>query len=127
MISQLRKEDRVRRKLSEELGVALHKKTLDVVEGVPHEYDLVSDDGSIIGEVKTSGDSDTGVEKTFTDSRLKAIFGDFSRDCLLLLAHTGARKRIFALTNEFVCNEFRNSEFGRSAIALGIDVKHVPA
>jgi len=117
----LSQEERVRRKLEEEFGVPLHKKRIQVVEGIEHEFDFVSEDGSIIGEVKTSGAGRSGL----THNRFQTIFGDISRDCLLLLAYRRAKKRIFVLTDETVRRRFQASQYGKAAQALGIDIKSV--
>ncbi len=116
-------EATVRKRLEDEFGVRLPERRLTVVEGVMHKFDLASEDGSIIGEIKTSGENVT----TFQPTRLRAIWGDLSRDCLLLLARTGAQKRILALTNAYIYAEFRKSQQGRAAEALGIVIKHIPA
>ena len=118
-----RMEKEVRKKLEYEFGVPLPERSLAVVDGVQHKFDLASEDGSIIGEIKTSGENVT----TFQPTRLRAIWGDLSRDCLLLLARTGAQKRILALTNAYIYAEFRKSQQGRAAKALGIVIRHIPA
>ncbi len=92
----------MRKKLEEELGLTLNKKRIEVVEGIEHEFDLVSEDESIIGEVKTSGEGRIGL----THNRFQTIFGDISRDCLLLLAQRRAKRRIFALTDKKVFERF---------------------
>ena len=107
--------------MEEELGVPLQKKRIQVVEGVEHEFDFVSEDGSIIGEVKTSGEGRIGI----THNRFQTIFGDISRDCLLLLAHSRAKKRFFVLTDETVYGRFRASQYGKAAQALGIEIRHL--
>jgi len=117
----LSQEERVRKKLEEEYGVSLPKKRIQVVEGLEHEFDLVSEDGSIIGECKTSGAGRSGL----THNRFQTIFGDISRDCLLLLAHRIAKKRIFVLTDETVYRRFQGSQYGKAAQALGIDIRLV--
>ncbi len=116
-------EERVRKKLEEQLGVSLQKKRIPVVEGVEHEFDFVSEDGSIIGEIKTSGEGRSGLNH----SRFQTIFGDFSRDCLLLLAQRNARKRIFVITDEVVCKRFQGTQYGKAAQALGIDIQWIPS
>ena len=121
--SGINAEEKVRKKLEEEFGVALNKKRIQVVEGVEHEFDFVSEDGSIIGEVKTSGAGRSGL----THNRFQTIFGDISRDCLLLLAQKRAKKRIFVLTDETVCRRFQASQYGKAAYALGIDIRYVQA
>lgn len=119
----LSEEEKVRKKLEDELGVSLHKKRIQVVEGVEHEFDFVSEDGSIIGEVKTSGAGRSGL----THNRFQTIFGDISRDCLLLLAQRNAKKRIFVLTDETVYNRFQGSQYGKAAQALGIEIRRIQA
>ena len=119
----LSQEERVRKKLEEEFGMPLHKKRIQVVEGVEHEFDFVSEDGSIIGEVKTSGAGRSGL----THNRFQTIFGDISRDCLLLLAQRRAKKRMFVLTDETVYKRFQGSQYGKAAQALGIDIRLVQA
>ena len=117
----LSQEGRVRKKLEEEFGVSLHKKRIQVVEGVEHEFDFVSEDGSIIGEVKTSGEGRSGLNQ----SRFQTIFGDISRDSLLLLAQRNAKKRIFVLTDETVYRRFQGSQYGKAAQALGIELRYI--
>lgn len=116
-------EEKVRKKLERELGVALYKKRIQIIEGVEHEFDFVSEDGSIIGEVKTSGEGRSGL----THKRFQTIFGDISRDCLLLLALRRAKKRMFVLTDETVYRRFQGSQYGKAAQALGIDIRLVQA
>ena len=111
-------ETAVRKKLEDEFGVSPPERRLTVVEGVMHKFDLASEDASIIGEIKTSGERVTNFQPT----RLRAIWGDFSRDCLLLLARRDAKKRIFAVTNEFIYREFRKSQQGKAAESLGVEM-----
>lgn len=117
----LSQEEKVRKKLEEEFGVSLRKKRIQVVEGVEHEFDFVSEDGLIIGEVKTSGEGRSGLNQ----NRFQTIFGDISRDCLLLLAQRNAKKRIFVLTDETVYRRFQGSQYGKAAQALGIELRYI--
>ena len=60
------KEDIAREILKRELGKRLEKRTLRVGPlEVPHEFDLVSEDGGVVGEVKTDGYD----RKTFRTTR----------------------------------------------------------
>src|SRR5438093_4768365 len=59
-----RMEKEVRKKLEAEFGVPLPERSLAVVEGVQHKFDLASEDGSIIGEIKTSGEKVTTFQPT---------------------------------------------------------------
>ena len=117
-----RMEAAVRKKLEGQFGVDLPERRLTVVDDVKHKFDLASEDASIIGEIKTSGE----MVATFRPTRLRAIWGDFSRDCLLLLARKGAKQRIFAVTNEFIYREFRKSQQGKAVESLGISIRHIP-
>ena len=119
----LNAEEKVREKLAQELGIALYKKRIQVIGGVEHEFDFVSEDGSIIGEIKTSGEGRSGLNH----NRFQTIFGDFSRDCLLLLAQRTARKRIFVITDEVVCKRSQATQYGKAAQALGIDIRCIQA
>jgi hypothetical protein len=114
-------ETTVRKKLEEEFGVRLPERRLAVVEGVLHRFDLASDDASIIGEIKTSGEKVTN----FKPTRLRAIWGDFSRVLLLLLARKDAKKRIFAVTNDLIYREFQKSQQGKAAESLGVEIRHI--
>ncbi len=111
----------MRKKLEQELGLILNKKRIKVVEGIEHEFDLVSEDETIVGEVKTSGEGRIGL----THNRFQTIFGDISRDCLLLLAQRRAKRRIFVLTDKKVFERFLESQYGKAAKALGIEIRWV--
>lgn len=65
MLRPLEKEARVREILSKEFGVAFSKKKLPLkTRKAPHEFDLVSEDGKIIGEVKSDKHTDKGFPTT---------------------------------------------------------------
>ncbi len=112
-------EENVRKILGGKFGVRFDKKNLDV--GTKrHEFDLVSADESIIGEVKTSEPN----KHRFSKNLRTAQLGDLSRDCLLLAARE-SKQRILALTDRVVCQRFLDSEYGEAAKKLGIDIMHV--
>lgn len=117
------KETRVREKIGARLGKPLFKKRLELTPGLVHEFDFVSEDGTVVGEVKTS---ETNKQRPDSQNLRTAQLGDFCRDCSLLLAARKASERIFVLTDKTVYERFLTTEYGKAAKILGIDIQHVP-
>jgi len=85
-------EQRVREALEKEFGKKLPKKAVRIGY-FTHEFDLFSEDGTIVGEVKSGRDLDrTGKIKPYR-------FAELCLDCLYLMS-IKAEKKIFVLTNK---------------------------
>jgi len=102
----------VRKKLEEIIGVLLPKRRLVVgydAKGFPktHEFDLVSDDGKIVGEIKSS--------KSISETSYKAALVD-----CLYLAKIRANRRMLVLTDEEFLRYFKRRAGG--LISPEIDV-----
>jgi hypothetical protein len=92
-------EQRVRRVLEEEFGKKLPKKTIRMGH-YTHEFDLFSEDGSIVGEVKSGRDIDsTGKIKSYR-------FAECCLDCLYLMS-TNCKHKIFVLTDKQMHEAFK--------------------
>jgi hypothetical protein len=76
-------EDRMRHRLAKRYNTPLEKRKLKI-KGVPVEFDFVSQNEQIVGQIKSSGPRRKGKLKGRV--RRQTQFGDFSRDCLLLAA-----------------------------------------
>jgi len=102
----------VRKIIEKIFGMPLPKRKLIVgydTKGFPrtHEFDLVSDDGKVIGEIKSS--------KSISETSYKAALAD----CLYLI-RTQAQKRMLVLTNEEFYKYFKDRAEG--LISSEIDV-----
>ena len=92
-------EQRVREALEEEFGKKLPKKRVSIGY-YTHEFDLFSEDGSIVGEVKSGKDLDRkGKIKPYR-------FAELCLDCLYLMS-IKAEKKLFVLTNKEMFNAFK--------------------
>lgn len=118
--SPLAIEDKIRRRLAKRFRTRLEKRRLDI-KGVPAEFDFVSKDEQIVGQIKSSKPRREG--KLKGKVRKQTQFGDFSRDCLLLAAKKNATTRLFVLTNTEVCAQFRESPWGKAAEVLGVQIR----
>ncbi len=65
MLQPLEKEAKVRELLGKEFGVGFIKKRLSLRTGILHEFDLVSHDGKIVGEVTSAKHT----EKAYPNTR----------------------------------------------------------
>jgi len=91
-------EQRVREALEKEFGKKLPKKRV-VIGNYTHEFDLFSEDGTIVGEVKSGKDLDKkGKIKPYR-------FAELCVDCLYLMS-VKAEKKIFVLTDEKMFDAF---------------------
>ena len=105
-------ESLVREILERIFGMLLPERTLIVgydSKGFPktHKFDLVSDDGKVVGEIKSS--------KSISEASYKAALVD-----CLYLTKVQANKKIFALTNEKFYKYFKRRASG--LISPEIDV-----
>lgn len=82
------KEEYVRKVLSEKFGVEFEEREVPL-RGTdkPYRFDLVSPDGSIVGEVKTY------VSPTKSGKRPSAKIAHASEGCLFLMHAEGAKRR----------------------------------
>jgi len=108
-------EQRVREALEEELGRKLPKKRASIGY-YTHEFDLFSEDGSIVGEVKSGRDLDR-------NGKIKSYrFAELCLDCLYLMS-IKAEKKLFVLTNKEMFNAFKKMVVGLPI--KGIEIKLV--
>jgi len=97
-------EQRVREALEEEFGKKLPKKRLKVGYYM-HEFDLFSEDGTIVGEVKSGKDLDR-------NGKIKSYrFAELCLDCLYLMS-VKAQRKIFVLTNKEMFYAFKKMIVG---------------
>jgi hypothetical protein len=91
-------EQRVREHLETEFGVRLPKKRM-VIGHYTHEFDLFSEDGTIVGEVKSGKDIDR-------NGKIKPYrFAELCLDCLYLMSMKAPRK-LFVLTSKEMFDAF---------------------
>jgi len=91
-------EQRVRETLEKEFNRRLPKKRV-TIGYYTHEFDLYSEDGMIVGEVKSGKDLDR-------NGKIKPYrFAELCLDCLYLMS-VKAEKRFFVLTNKEMFSAF---------------------
>jgi len=106
-------EQRVRNILEKEFGKRLPKKTIQIGY-YTHQFDLFSEDGSIVGEVKSGRDLDsTGKIKPYR-------FAECCLDCLYLMS-VNAEKKMFVLTDKDMYEAFKKMTNGLPI--KGIDIR----
>jgi hypothetical protein len=110
-------EEKVRKKLAKRFGKPSKR---SIVPQIEHDFDFVSADDSVVGEVKTSEPNSQNPNGNLRTATL----GDISKDCLFLLTAKRARK-ILVLTNKTVCQKFKASKYGKAAQMLGVEIENV--
>ncbi|MDH7476934.1 MAG: hypothetical protein QHH17_00945 [Candidatus Bathyarchaeota archaeon] len=121
-MSWQKKEEYVRKVLSERFGVKF--KEGDVrLRGTnkTYRFDLVSPNGSIVGEVKTY------VSPTKSGKRPSAKIAHASEACLFLMHAEGAKKRLLVFTDKNFYTLYKNERQGQMAKANGIEIMLVNA
>jgi len=97
-------EQRVREVIEKELGKKLPKKRV-MIGYFTHEFDLFSEDGTIVGEVKSGRDLDK-------NGKIKPYrFAELCLDCLYLMS-VKAEKKLFVLTDKEMFNAFNRMSTG---------------
>ena len=92
-------EQRVREILEREYGKALSKKRISL-GNLKHEFDLCSNDGEIVGEIKS------GKDLTPNGKKIKSYrFAEICLDCLYLMS-VECKKKIMVLTNKQMYDVF---------------------
>ena len=111
------KEEYVRKVLSEKFGVKFEERKVPL-RGTdkPYRFDLVSPDGSIIGEVKTY------VSPTKSGKRPSAKIAHASEGCLFLMHAEGAKRRLLILTDRNFYALYKNERQGRMVEADSIEI-----
>ena len=111
------KEEYVRKILSEEFRVKFEEREVPL-RGTdkPYRFDLVSPDGSIVGEVKTY------VSPTKGGKRPSAKIAHASEGCLFLMHAEGAKKRLLILTDRNFYTLYKNERQGQMAESNGIEI-----
>ena len=111
------KENKVRHILEKERGESFEQRVVPLVGADRgYKFDLVSSDGTIVGEVKTA--EYKGGNKSTAVARL-------SDACLLLLGAKGAKKKMLILTDKRLFELFREERQGRIAAKNGIEIRLV--
>ena len=115
-------EENVREALERELGVSLPKKGVDLTGAdKPYEFDMVSPDGTIVGETKSSTWIGAGKRR----GKPHAKIAQASEACLLLLGAKDAKERLLVLTDpEFYEHDVRERQ-GLIARAHGVTIRGV--
>ena len=106
-------EDKVRRKLKEELGSPFREAGL-LVGGKLHRFDIVSHDRQTIGEIKSTVYPASG-------KSLDTKVGDMSSDILLLLGRR-ARRKMLVLTDKRFYDWFVETPQAKVATKKGIEI-----
>ena len=97
-------EQRVREALEEEFGKKLSKKRV-MIGYYTHEFDVFSEDGTIVGEVKSGKDLDR-------NNKIKSYrFAELCLDCLYLMS-VKAQKKLFVLTKKEMFDAFKKMIVG---------------
>lgn len=111
------KEEYVRKVLSRKFGVKLEEREV-ALRGTDKTYrfDLVSPDGSVVGEVKTY------VSPTKGGKRPSAKMAHASEGCLFLMHAEGAKKRLLILTDRNFYTLYKNERQGQMAEADGVQI-----
>jgi len=123
----LRIEQKVRKYLSTQFNTQFKKKRLIIGhksngKDIYHEFDLVSDDRSIVGEVKSYkfGNRRTGKSGYTTTRKARLIMACF------YLEKIPANTKLLVLTNKKLCDEFKydlNGLLGSNIIIMYIPIK----
>lgn len=92
-MSWQKKEEHIRSMLSRKFGVKLEKRKVPLrgTDNKTYEFDLVSNDGSIVGEIKTY----TCKAKRFPYAKIA-----HTSEACLFLSHTDAKKKLLVLTDK---------------------------
>jgi hypothetical protein len=110
------KEEKVRRLLRRKFGMKFSLKRLE--HSMNHEFDAVSEDESIIAEVKSNGLN----KKTVKGNLLRsAVRDNYSSACLLLLT-TIAKKKLLVLTDKNIRDLYTKTQEAKAASKLGIEI-----
>ena len=119
-------EEAVRKALERELGTPLHKRKLTIGKNangkeIPKEFDLVSDDEKIVVEVKSFklGNKTTKKAGYTTTRKARLICA-----CFYLGKVENAAKRILALTDKELFNQFKNDMDG--LLSANIEIRYIP-
>ena len=103
-------EQRVRKVLEREFGKKLPKRRMKI-GCYKHEFDLFSEDGTIVGEVKSGRDLDR-------NGKIKLYrFAELCLDCLYLMS-VKAENKLFVLTNKEMSDAFKK-------MIVGLPIKHI--
>ncbi|MDA8100193.1 MAG: hypothetical protein M0042_11240 [Nitrospiraceae bacterium] len=120
----LKSEDKVRKKLEVSLGKKLVKKKLVIGcdsagNRKEKEFDIVSEDGEIVGEIKDYkfSNSTTGTAGYSNVRKYRLI-----AECFFL-ERVSARRKILALTNRELAEQFRKDMDG---LKSDVEIMHVP-
>jgi len=116
-MSWQKKEEYVRKALSERFGVEFREREVPL-RGTDKTYrfDSVSPDGSIVGEVKTY------VSPTRSGRRPSAKIAHASEGCMFLMHAEGTKRRLLILTDRNFYTLYKNERQGQMAEADGIEI-----
>jgi hypothetical protein len=118
MVSKWRKkEDYVRKALTKKFGIEFKEMKVPL-RGLDkgYKFDLVSVDGSIVGEIKTYTYS------LPSGSRPSAKIAHASEACLFLMHAQGAKRKLLVFTDREFYNKFKRERQGRMAEYNGIEI-----
>jgi len=112
-----KKEEYVRQILSKEFRTNLEEHTVRL-HGLNESYrfDLVSPDGSIVGEIKTYA------YNLPSGSRPSGKIAHASEACLFLMHAEGAKRRLLVLTDRDFYENYKKERQGRMAELNGIEI-----
>jgi hypothetical protein len=115
------KQERVRAVLEKEFGVGLSEweAALRGTKNRGCKFDLVSPDGSIVGEVKTFTPIKNGRHKPF------AKISGTSEACFFLIHAKRAKKRLLVLTDREFFELYKRERSAEIAESEGVDIRLV--
>jgi hypothetical protein len=113
-----KKEELIRVVLEKEFRVHLEEREVSLRRAkTGYKFDLVSPDGSIVGEIKTYKSPTSG------GKRPSAKIAHASDACLLLLAAENAKKRLLIFTNKNFYELYKSERQGQIAESNGIEIR----
>ena len=114
MANWRKKEEEIRNELSKYFGMKLEKKAVKL-KGTEKtwEADFVSEDGSIVGEIKTAD---------FKGIKTSAIARNICCPYLYLFNTIGAKRRILILTKKRLYDLIKERREGEIALNSGIEI-----
>ncbi|MBI5875576.1 MAG: hypothetical protein HZB81_07020 [Deltaproteobacteria bacterium] len=114
-------EKKVKEFLEKEFGKPFSKQKVVIGKGKKKEFDLVSNDGKIVVEVKDfKFDNETTGKSGYSSTRKHRLI---SACCYLAKVH--AEKKMLALTNQEICEQFKK-DMDMEQLHPEIEIIYVP-
>jgi hypothetical protein len=113
----------IRERYSKRYNARLEKQKLQIKDGVYAEFDFVSTDDTIVGQVKSNGLIRSGPHK---GEIRNAVLDAFASDCLLLATQRTFKNRVLVLTDEGAHDKFITSSRAKAAQVFEVKIKREP-